>query len=198
MSVKSAFIHFLAALCLIAGIPPAQAGSTNRLVGAWHTLVNRTASPHRPVLFLFHDDGTLQYVSNANIHIPATATPEVFFGRTGGVGVYRKIPGKANMFKGYTEELLYDQVGNGKGRVLAEFTFKLSKNGADLSGDFKFRFTSYIPGDLAPADAITGEKEELVDNGQLGLIKGYRVTQSCFFTGGAKPCYEGPTSMIKQ
>lgn len=194
MFAKSILAYFCASVLLLANAMPVQAEAPNRLTGAWHTVATRNGSATRPVVFLFHGDGTMQYGSSTNIHTPATATPEVFFGRGGGFGTYRKVAGKPSTYKAYTEELLYDDVGNAKGRFLVEFTFNLpSKTDDSLSGEYKFRITSYAPGNLGLGDAITGEKEEIADNGQPGQVTGYRVAKSCYFTGGAKPCYEGPT-----
>lgn len=197
MFTRSILAYFRASGLFFVNAIPALAEVTNPLTGAWHAVATRNGSPTRPVLFLFHDDGTMQYSSNTNIHTPATATSEVFFGRGGGIGTYHQVAGKPNTYRCYTEELLYDDVGNAKGRFLVNFTFNLSPNTDDsLNGEYKFRITSYAPGSLGLGDAITGEKNEISDDGQLGQVTGYRVTKSCYFTRGVKPCYVAPTDTI--
>lgn len=193
MSAKSFIAYMLVALTLFTGSLAANAAGNDRIVGAWHTEATRAGSATRPVVFVFHSDGTLQYSSNTNIHTPATATPEVFFGRGGGLGVYHKVAGAPGTYKGYSEELLYDDVSNAKGRFLVEFDFVLKgTKTVTLSGEYKFRITSYTPAELGLSDAIDGEKEELADGGTLGQLSGYRLTDSCYFKN-SKACHQGPT-----
>ncbi len=179
--------------------PPAQAGN-NRLVGVWHIQASRAGSPvTRPVLMTFHADGTMQYSSSTNINTLATLPPHLFFGRGGGVGVYRPVRGPANTYAAESEELLYDEAGNAKGRFLVAFTLTVPRHPANtLSGSYRFRITSFTPEPLGLNDAITGEQVQVEGGpGNGALTGGYPVTQSCFFTG-KRPCYDGPADTAPQ
>lgn len=195
---KTIAIFALAVAMFVTAFPTqANNGGGSRIIGSWHTQANRNGSVvARPVIFLFHADGTMQYVSSTSIHSNATATPDIFSGRSGGMGVYHPVQGKKNTYQGYTEELMYDEAGNAKGRFLVEFTFTLSKIKGTasnvLDGKYRFKITSFTPANLGAADVITGETVELSDGGSPGELSGYRLETSCYFTNDAQPCHEGP------
>lgn len=182
------------ALVCILATPVYAAG--DKIVGAWHIQASRNDGAARPAVMVFHNDGTMQYIATTTIHSNATATPDVFSGRSGGLGTYTRVRGKKNVYEGQTEEFMYDAVGNVKGRFLVDFMFTLSKDENSsmplLSAEYRFKMTSFQPENLTASDKITGERVELSDNGQLGIATGHRLENQCYFTHNVAPCHDKP------
>jgi hypothetical protein len=133
----------------------------------------------------------MQYISTTTINNPLSPLGTVFFGRSGGIGIWTKTGSRDYVFK--SEEYLYDEFGNGNGRFLVEITIHLTrgKTRADdtISQTGRFKITQFDFGDATqcdplPAGCIVGETTKA--EGSDIVANGYRVQKDCFFSDA--PC----------
>ena len=204
-------VLILAGLFLAIPVKNTKAASAQQLVGVWHIATQRAGSVLRPATLTFSADGNMGYTSGSVINRtedPTNLNKAHFFGRSGGQGVYAKVPGSANEFVAQTEELLYDENGNVGGRFLVTFNITLNKGQAGASETINVTFTFVITefefnggvGDPLqdPLLPITGERVVTSDAGIPGNAFGYRLIENCYLKGASSNCYLGPIDINKQ
>lgn len=152
---------FLAALALLIS-GDAGAAAAPQINGVWSCDVTRTGNPvTRPLLFVFHSDGTMLYSSQTTVNGGAFSLP--FDGRGGGYGEWTKIG--PNDYAYRSRENMYIN-GNAGGFFYVDSHLRLDPKAGELcSGtddcpgtETKLRLTQFTFG---VDGSITGEVDLL-------------------------------------